>query len=123
LMRAACLPLRFEATQRIVYRYREHEASATLSGGSAARARIWREHLELAQFCLDEKWRSDLRQACLELRAIEGGKLLLADSAGRNGESRLALMSRLLASDRVFPLNLARGLRSWARWRGRHSDA
>lgn len=127
LLRAVQAGLRFAATPKPVYVYRQHPGSATLAGDRKTSERLWRSHLEMADILLaDAGGDREFTEALRTWRALEAMKLRVAHVAGwtsrAEGQSRPAAgwdLARCLLGE---PVRTVSALTAWRRLRGMHSD-
>ncbi len=120
LIKAVQAGLVFNHTREILYLYRQHDGSSTLAGDKATRIKIWQEHYKAADNILTNKQilPKRLRSALLKWRALEGGKLLVANDQ----QAKINLILDLWKIDHYFPVNFMTGLKVWLQHRNRHSD-
>lgn len=93
----------------VLYRYRSHAGSTTLSGDAAGRRRVWKAEIDLARYLLAH------------------GELTAAEQVWPRRARALAQAKQALATrspsmlDRDTIANLAPAVIAWRRWRGRLS--
>lgn len=109
LVRLFCDDVRGVAVPTMLYRYRVHGGSTTISGDAAGRRRVWRAESELATYLLRSDWAPDeLHRLARRTRALASMKHHVA--------------SRSLDGLDVATLaDLPAALLAWRRWRARLS--
>lgn len=118
IMRAASLAPKSAWSASVLYRYRMHEGSATISGNPQAARQMREEHVAMCAMLLDSR-DPELTDAASLFGCWESFKLAIGRDHQR---SRLATLAALVKDDPLLPLRLPRAVIEWRRRRGQHSD-
>ena len=120
MMRLSMLDLESINIEHPLYHYRIHAGSSTIAGDSAARLRVWRAEVQLADFLLNgTDQNAEIIKVAKQTKALACAKKWMFDRSNRDKNAPAAPdIPALCIADLA---HLPGALLAWHRWRGRLS--